>query len=78
VIIRNFFRILNIGLIDVHFYFFWHFISWDKMTHIGFIGDLFWLVKFEVYKFRALYIEIVREYTSESSKKEVIIALKKR
>jgi hypothetical protein len=48
------------------------------MTHIGFIGDLFWLVKFEVYKFRALYIEIVREYTSESSKKEVIIALKKR
>jgi hypothetical protein len=69
---------LNIGLIDVHFYFFWHFISWDKMTHIGFIGDLFWLVKFEVYKFRALYIEIVREYPSESSKKRSNYRLEKK
>ena len=37
----------------MRFYFFRHFISGDKMTHIRFIGDLFRMVKFEVYKFRA-------------------------
>jgi hypothetical protein len=39
VIIRNFSRILNIGGIYVHFHFFEHFISWDEMTSIKFIGD---------------------------------------
>ena len=52
-IIRDFYQILDIGGIYVHFYFFGHFISGDKMTHIRFIGDLFRMVKFEVYKFRA-------------------------